>query len=249
MLPPGLAGPYRHQMDPTPGIQAKGVCAGAKEGIPEGIPHCPSCWEAALSRRVGRQVSRSSSVSWGTRPGDPGVHLGGHWWRVREGILPMSSSGLRELGLFNLHETQKGSYLCPSEDGPGSALWAQEQDRRQWAQTRIQGYPFHLNIRKSSSSRVTGTDCPETMCSLPHWDMQTPPGHNPVPRALGWLCLSRKVTPNDPLWYLPTWAILWWGEDTHPKANLIVWSGLCVPFEHKMCCSFIFFLDLRGISS
>lgn len=49
-----------------------------------------------------------------------------------------------------------------------------------------------------------------------------PSGHNPVQCALGWPCLSWKVGPHDPLWFLLTWPILWFATSllTNNKIQL-----------------------------
>lgn len=40
-------------------------------------------------------------------------------------------------------------------------------------------------------------------------DIPEPSGLNPVACALGWHWLTREVGPDDPLWCLPAWSLLW----------------------------------------
>lgn len=72
---------------------------------------------------------------------------------------------------------------------------------------------FYLNMRKNF---FTGTDCPERMIFLAG-DIQELLGCNPMPRPLGWPCLNKKVGPDNPPWFLPTWPILWFCNVNKPK--------------------------------
>lgn len=96
--------------------------------------------------------------------------------------------------------------LCLTENCLTEAL---DWDCRQWAETDIQELPPK---HEEEFLYCAGTDWPERVWSLLHWDIKEPSSHNPVPCAPGWSCLSREVQPDEPLWFLPAWPILWFCE-------------------------------------
>lgn len=51
-------------------------------------------------------------------------------------------------------------------------------------------------------------------------DIQELSGHSPAPCALGWLCLSKEVGSDEPLWSLPAWPILWHSDFVNRNCGL-----------------------------
>lgn len=128
---PGHSGLGRGSLPPREsglGIQAKRCPCWSKRGNSSGNSSLsswePSCWEAALSRRVDSQVSLSSSMSWG--PGrDPGVQLEGLIAGLGGDPDPLlSPAAVLGWGSWACLTWRRlrGDHICPSEDGPGSAL-------------------------------------------------------------------------------------------------------------------------------
>ncbi|TRZ16444.1 hypothetical protein HGM15179_010667 [Zosterops borbonicus] len=108
---------------------------------------------------------------------------------------------------------ERGPHQCLSVSagrvsrGQSQALLsgAKQQDQRQWAETDAQealpeyeeelGYcagdhTWEWMVQRGCGVSLTGV-------------IQELSGHNSVPCALGWLCLSREVGPDDPLWSVP----------------------------------------------
>lgn len=83
------------------------------------------------------------------------------------------------------------------------------QDKWQWVETEVQEVsPWWWSSLLCSAHALEQVSLRDCGVSLTR-DIQELSEYNPVPCGLGWFCFSREVGPDDPLWSLPTWAILW----------------------------------------